>query len=142
MCFECQYHFIKGDQQPNNQNDQNWCLLVVLVYNLKREEAAWLLLFSNYKPKQPVNTSFGQLDFWFLVTIDEMKQAKMKKKCISWNIFFQKNLKNRQLQTIFFQFERIHNFLDTLTQGHQFTTESRHTARSNTKRFRLSRRRS
>merc|ERR1711935_514462 len=31
---------------------------------------------------------------------------------------------------------------EQITQGHQFATESRHTARSNTKRFRLSRRRS
>jgi hypothetical protein len=36
------------------------------------------LLFSNYRPKQPVNTRFGQLVIWFLVTLDEMKRAKIE----------------------------------------------------------------
>jgi hypothetical protein len=39
---------------------------------LKREEAELPLLFSNYKPKQPVNTIFGHLVICFLVTLDEM----------------------------------------------------------------------
>ena len=36
---------------------QIYHLLVVLICNLKREEAKLLLLFSNHTPKQPVNTS-------------------------------------------------------------------------------------
>ena len=36
---------------------QIYHLLVVLICNLKREEAKLLLPFSNHTPKQPVNTS-------------------------------------------------------------------------------------
>ena len=36
---------------------QIYHLLVVLICNLKREEAKLLLLFSNHTPKQPVRTS-------------------------------------------------------------------------------------
>jgi hypothetical protein len=59
----------------------NWPKLVVLATYLKRVEARLHLLFSNYKPKQPVNNSF--LVIWFLVTLDEMQ--------IWWNEFPQNN---------------------------------------------------
>jgi hypothetical protein len=56
-------------------------LQVVLVCNLKLEEPACLLPFSNYKAKKPVKACFGQLFIWFLVTFDEMKQAQITTKC-------------------------------------------------------------
>jgi hypothetical protein len=66
----CPLHFIKDDQKPNNQLNKNWCLLVVMVCNLKRKEASWTPLFK----LQSKTTRFGQLVIWFLVTLDKMKQ--------------------------------------------------------------------
>ena len=43
--FISSYRWLKTKSLP----DQNWCLLVVLVCSLKREEEAWHLPFSNYK---------------------------------------------------------------------------------------------
>ena len=61
------FHFIKGDQKPN---DHDWCSLVALVCNLEREEAVWALPFLNYK-----RTKFWSLVTLFLVTLHEMTKA-------------------------------------------------------------------
>jgi hypothetical protein len=55
--------------------DQDCCLLVVLVYNFKRQETASPLF-----KLQTKTTSFGQLVIWCFVTLDEMKRAIIFKK--------------------------------------------------------------
>jgi hypothetical protein len=52
------------------------CLLNILIFDLKREQAAWALLLSNEKPTM---LRFGHLVIWFLVILDEMKWALVPK---------------------------------------------------------------